>query len=189
MTRRTLVTTRRLLLSLGACAVLVSGCGASGSSTVSIYPSTAPDETPPNLGLFLQLPVATPSACPSTVSGTTDGRASPWVGHVDVSVFVAGAATVAQRNQLGATIRANPLVRTVYFESKQQAYAEFARLYTCWTSVPRSQVPASYRVVLSETATLAERNALVQQLVNLRTVGSVSCNPTVPCTNIRRTSS
>jgi hypothetical protein len=186
MTPQPLVTMRRLLLMLGACVVLVAGCGSSGGSPAGINASTSA-EAAPDLSQFLTLPLATPSACPSNVSGSTDGRASPWVGHVDLSVFVAGSATRLQNAQLGATIRADPLVRTVYYETKREAYSEFARLYTCWTSVPRSQVPASYRIVMSETATLAQRNTLAQQLINLPTVGSVSCNPTVPCTNIRRT--
>ena len=72
----------------------------------------------------------------------------------------------------------------VYFESQREAYEEFQRLYTCWTAVPKSQTPASYRVVLTPTATLLQRNNLVQRLVDLPSVDSVSCEPTVPCTNI-----
>ncbi len=74
--------------------------------------------------------------------------------------------------------------------TQHQAYEEFQRLYTCWTSVPKSQTPASYRVVLTPLATLLQRNDLVQRLVNKPGVDSVSCEPTVPCTqNVRKSTS
>jgi hypothetical protein len=176
---------RRYLLALTTCVALAAGCG--GSSAPPTTGTNADVETPPDLAQFLQLPVATPSACPSNVSGSTDGRSSPWVGHVDLSVFISNSATADEVTQLGRTLRTNPLVHKVYFESKHEAYEEFQRLYTCWTSVPESQTPASYRVVLTPLATFLDRNNLVQRLVNLRAVDSVSCNPTVPCTNIQRT--
>lgn len=178
---------RHVLVTLGLCAALAAGCG--GSSPAASPASTAvTGESPPDLAKFLALPVATPSACPSNVSGSTVGRSSPWVGHVDVSVFVSTSATARQSARLGTTLRAEPIVQHVYLETARQAYEEFQRLYTCWASVPRSQTPGSYRLVLTPTATLSDRNALVQRLVNLSTVDSVSCDPTVPCTNIVRTS-
>jgi hypothetical protein len=74
-------------------------------------------------------------------------------------------------------------VRTIYFESRKQAYEEFQRLYTCWASVPRSQTPASYRVDLRSTVSLVDRNALVSHFWRMPDVDSVSCNPLVPCTS------
>ncbi len=185
MTGSTLVRLRRAIFVLIAVLAVTAGCGGSGSSPSAL--SSPSGESPPDLAKFLQLPVATPSACPSTVSGSTVGRASPWVGHVDVSVFISTSASKAQVAQLAATLHSDPLVHKVYYESQDEAYQEFQRLYTCWTSVSRSQTPASYRMVLVGTATLIERNDLVQRLVNINGVDSVSCNPTVPCTNIHRT--
>jgi hypothetical protein len=173
----------RFLLAVTACLALAAGCG--GSSTPALAQPTA--RPTPDLAKFLQLPVATPSACPSNVSGSTDGRSSVWSNSVDVSVFVSPSATSRQTAQLGRLLHTDPLVHTLYFESRSQAYAEFQRLYTCWTSVQPSQTPASYRVVLTPNATLLERNDLVQRLVDLPYVDSVSCEPTVPCTNIRPT--
>jgi FtsX extracellular domain len=178
---------RRYLLALTTCIALAAGCG--GTASAPTTGTNADVETPPDLAKFLQLPVATPSACPSNVSGSTDGRSSPWVGHVDISVFISSSATPTETAQLGRTLRTDPLVHKVYFESKQEAYEEFQRLYTCWTSVPESQTPASYRVVLTPLATFLDRNNLVQRLVDMHDVDSVSCNPTVPCTNIRPTKS
>jgi len=187
VTGRTLVRLRRGVLVFLATLVVATGCGGSGSTPSALSSPTG--ETPPDLAKFLQLPVATPSACPSNVSGSTVGRASPWVGHVDLSVFISTSATKPEVAHLAATLNGAPLVHKVYFESQDEAYQEFQRLYTCWTSVSKSQTPASYRVVLVGTATLIERNDLVQRLVNIDGVDSVSCNPTVPCTTIHKTSS
>ena len=91
MTGRTLVRLRRGVLVFLATLVVATGCGGSGSTPSALSSPTG--ETPPDLAKFLQLPVATPSACPSNVSGSTVGRASPWVGHVDLSVFISTSAT------------------------------------------------------------------------------------------------
>jgi cell division protein FtsX len=152
---------------------VVSACG--GRS-----PATLATRTPPDLAAFLRLPVATPTACPATVSGTTSGRRSPWVGHVDVSVFLVPSATPADLRRVRRTLDALPPVRDVYFESKRKAYAEFQRLYTCSAQVPRRSVPASYRLVLT-TVTQPERDDLVRTIRALRGVGSVSCDPSNPC--------
>lgn len=138
----------------------------------------------PDLQRFLQLPVATPSACPPTLNGTTIGRASPWVGTVDVSVFLTPKASTHDVLAIGNYLRSDAQVQHAYFESRHQAYAEFQRLYTCWKSVPSSQTPPSYRLVLVHGATLVTRDLLVKRLLRKPAVDSVSCDPSVPCTNI-----
>jgi hypothetical protein len=171
---------RRLIPLLAALAVAATGCGGSTSPATGAIVA----RTPPDLAAFLRLPVASPSSCPGNVSGSTDGRSSPWVGHVDLSVYLSHAATNDQTVALGDALRADRLVQTVYFESRRQAYEEFERLYTCWASVPRSQTPASYRVILVPSATLDARNALVARLARRRDVDSVSCDPSIPCVNV-----
>ena len=163
-----------------ALVVVLAVAGCSGSS-----PGVAPTRTPPDLAAFLRLPVATPTACPSDVRGTTSGRRSPWVGHVDVSVFVASSATPAATRRLGRELRSLDQVETVYFESKADAYAEFQRLYTCSAQVPRRTVPASYRLVL-RPLTQPERDDLVRTIGGLGGVGSVSCDPSNPCVGATR---
>ena len=76
-------------------------------------------------------------------------------------------------------------MRTVYFESAAEAFAEFQRLYTCSGDVPRSAVPASYRLVLDPIRRPA-RDALVAQIEAIPGVASVSCDPSSPCTAINR---
>jgi FtsX extracellular domain len=167
-----------LLLCL---AVLATGCGSSGSagtSGVVIQPSA------PRIKAFLKLPVATPSKCPSNVSGTTSGRISPWVGHVDISVFLAAHVSASRVASLGAGLRGNPAVLRVYYESKTEAFAEFQRLYTCSVGTPHSQVPASYRVVLKQGTTVAARNRIVGTTVREPGVETASCDPGNPCVDI-----
>lgn len=161
----------RLLAAVSACMLLalLSGCshGSSGRSN-------------PDLAGFLRLPVATPTACAGKQAGATVGRKSPWVGTIDVSVFVSAKATPAVVQKLGDQLRSLPPVRTVYFESAAEAYAEFQRLYTCSADVAPSEVPASYRLVL-KTITRPARDDLVTQIRALDGVDSVSCDPSSPC--------
>lgn len=171
---------RRLAVAVSALTIAVTGCGSSASTTVS-KPQLRPT---PDLHAFLSQPVARPSTCPSTVNGTTIGRSSPWVGTVDVSVFLRPNVTTQQVLKVGNELRTDPLVQKVYFESARQAYQEFQRLYTCWTAVPRSQTPPSYRLVLVPNATLATRDLLVRRLAKQPAVDTVSCDPTVPCVNV-----
>jgi hypothetical protein len=174
---RTGLTVRRRALFVVALGLLAAGCSGGASSPTAPAAPGAPDLTG-----FLRLPVATPSACPRTANGATVGRRSPWVGHVDLSVFLSPAVTTHETLKLGNDLRADPAVRTVYFESARQAYEEFQRLYTCWSEVPRSQTPPSYRVVLVPTTTLAVRDRLVRRLARRHDVDSVSCDPSLPCT-------
>ena len=157
--------------------VVLTGCSSSGSTPV---PTT---KTPPNLDAFLRLPVATPSSCPPSVPASTSGRRSPWVGHVDVSVFLRGDIDRREQRRLRNLLSADPAVRHVYAETRQQARAELARLYTCSAQVPASAARASYRLVLGQV-TRAERDDLVGRLSQQPGVGSVSCDPSSPCVNV-----
>lgn len=164
-----------VVLVLGLSAATV-GCGGGADDSRP--------RTPPDLAAFLRLPVATPTTCPTAVS-TASGRRSPWVGHVDISVFVEDKATPARVRSLRSELSNLPDVSAVYFESRAQAYAEFQRLYTCSAEVPQSAVRASYRLVLDQV-TRPERNRVVRAIYRLPGVGSVSCDPSSPCTDVSR---
>ena len=156
-----------------AVAAVTAGCGGGSASKTAARPS-------PDLSAFLRLPVATPTACSGTVSGSTVGRRSPWVGTVDVSVFVEGSASPADVKTLGHTLTGLDGVRHVYFESSDEAFAEFSRLYTCSADVNRSLIPASYRLVLAPMKRPV-RDALISRIRGLPAVKSVSCDPSSPC--------
>jgi hypothetical protein len=168
-------------MAMAFAALVTAGCGQSGST-----PVTRPTvRTLPDLGAFLRHPIATPSVCPDQPAQST-GLQSPWRGHVDISAFLRTRASRAIVMDIGRELRRSALVQRVYYESPGKAYAEFQRLYSCWAEVPRSQVPASYRVVLLPTATIAQRNTLVTRMVRHRGVDSVSCDPALPCTEVVR---
>jgi len=114
------------------------------------------------------------------VTGAASGRHSPWVGHVDVSVYVDASAPPAVVRALGERLRKSAHVAHVYFESSAEAFAEYQRLYTCSAQVPRSSVPPSYRLVLG-SVTHPQRDALVRSIVRLTGVQDVACDPSDPC--------
>jgi len=162
---------------LVAAAATVTACGGSSTPTLA-------KKTPPDLAAFLRLPVATPSSCPSAPASGT-GRRSPWVGHVDVSVFVADRTSAETRRALHDALVSEAHVAHVYTETKREAWEEFRRLYTCSDQVPRSALPASYRLVLDQV-TLPQRDDLVRQIYRLKGVRSITCDPSAPCTTVRR---
>jgi cell division protein FtsX len=102
-----------------------------------------------------------------------------------VSVYVSDHASQAAVTDLGAALRANPHVAAIYSETKQQAYAEFQRLYQCSAAVPPNALPASFRLALDKVTT-RQRDAFVRKIYRLPGVDSVSCDPSSPCTHIRR---
>ena len=171
---------RRILVAVSAVTLTLAGCG--GASSPGAPPGL---RTPPDLAAFLRQPVATPSAC-ADQPAASNGRSSPWVGHVDISVFLKRTAPSKAVRRLGARLKDAPSVEHVYFESSAEAYAEFQRLYTCWAEVPRSQAPASYRIVLLPTATIAQRNSLVARALRDESVDTASCDPSLPCTDVVR---
>ncbi|HWA67070.1 MAG TPA: permease-like cell division protein FtsX [Mycobacteriales bacterium] len=174
-------TTRAAVTVLAALGTLTAGCGGGSAPAASTPPGV---RTPPSIAAFLRLPVATPTACPSNVSGSSDGRRSPWSGHVDVSIFLKPGDTPAQIAEVGKRLHAALIVEKTYFESQAEAYAEFQRLYTCSAEVPRSDTPASYRLVLELTSTVGQRNALVARLLKDPAVDTASCDPALPCTDV-----
>jgi cell division protein FtsX len=96
-------------------------------------------------------------------------------------VFLTGTASHSRVAALHQQLASDPHVKTIYFESRQQAYAEFQRLYTCWSSVPRSATPASYRLVLTPDTTLTQRDRLVASLATDHAVDGVSCDRSLVC--------
>jgi len=97
-----------------------------------------------------------------------------------VSVYVAPSTKPGAVRALGERLRHTESVTQVYFESADEAFAEYARLYTCSAQVPKSAVPASYRLVLAPV-THSRRDALVRQIVRMPDVQNVSCDPSDPC--------
>jgi hypothetical protein len=166
----------RRIVAVPALLLAAAGC----SSSDPPAPASNAVHGHPDLAAFLRSPIATPSTCPPDVNGTTAGRRSPWVGTVDVSVFLKPEASLPR---LHAQVAALPDVAAVYDETSAQAYAEFQRLYTCSAGVPASAVHASLRLVLT-SLDLAQRDTLVKKLLRLPGVETVSCDPSAPCVDV-----
>jgi cell division transport system permease protein len=73
-------------------------------------------------------------------------------GRVELTVYVNDNITATQENALAAKFAHDPLVKTATYESKDQAYAEFKRLYASspelTAGVTPDLLPASYHVKL-----------------------------------------
>ncbi|HTR70160.1 MAG TPA: permease-like cell division protein FtsX [Mycobacteriales bacterium] len=175
-----------VLLALTAAFAGLCGCAAGSGSSGQSALNTKTGRTTPNIRAFLKLPAASPTACPPSTNGVTVGRRSPWAGTVDVSIFLTRRATSGERAAITGTLRQSHDVARIYYESAAEAYQEFRRLYTCSASVSASDTPASYRVILGPTVTLATRDSLVRRVAVLPGVDSVSCDPTVPCVDVVR---
>ncbi|MGX6603627.1 permease-like cell division protein FtsX [Micromonosporaceae bacterium Da 78-11] len=73
----------------------------------------------------------------------------------DVSIFLDADITAEQRAGLRAMLQADPLVRVFSYESQDQAYQKFTKLWQdspdFTESVSPSQLPASFRVTLTDS--------------------------------------
>ena len=74
--------------------------------------------------------------------------------RVEVSIFLKGDITAEQREALDVELKADPLVDSVEYESKQQAYDNFTQLYEdspdLVESVKPDTLPESFRVKLKD---------------------------------------
>jgi cell division transport system permease protein len=77
-----------------------------------------------------------------------------WYGKVEVSIFLRGDITQAQRDQLRGELEAMPEVERVYFESKEDAYERFKEQFKdsedIVANVTPEVLPESFRVKLHD---------------------------------------
>src|SRR3712207_6061285 len=73
---------------------------------------------------------------------------------VEVSIFLKADVTEEQRNALSTELKSDPLVQTVIYESREEAYANFRQLYRdapdLVESVKPDTLPESFRVKLRD---------------------------------------
>jgi cell division transport system permease protein len=71
---------------------------------------------------------------------------------IEVSIFLTGEVTDAQRASLDSQLKGDPLVKSFYYESKEQAYEKFKRLFAdapdLVSAVKPDGLPESFRVQL-----------------------------------------
>lgn len=83
-----------------------------------------------------------------------------WYGKIQVSVFLTNDITDAQRTALHDTLAADPLVATVFHESKAEAYQHFSEQFRgspdLVASITPQSLPESFRVKLKDPSRYAE---------------------------------
>jgi cell division transport system permease protein len=73
---------------------------------------------------------------------------------IEVSIFLTGEVTEGQRANIDSQLKEDPLVKSFYFESKDQAYEKFKRLFAdapdLVSAVKPDGLPESFRVQLKD---------------------------------------
>jgi cell division transport system permease protein len=137
MTRGTRLRRRRRLLTGGGAAAAVAVL----ATIVGLNVAAPADEAIPTAAAAAAMPTARPT-CTLPVGHAAD----------TASIFLSPDVTDAQRQVIGTTLNSDPGVRTVAFESREQAYQRFKDLWKdspdFVKSVGPAQLPQSFRVTL-----------------------------------------
>ncbi|MCA2211593.1 permease-like cell division protein FtsX [Jidongwangia harbinensis] len=95
-------------------------------------------------------------------------------GRIEVSVFLRDDVTDAQRTSLQAALQRNPLVKSLTYENREQAYARFQRIWSdspvLVTAVRPGALPESFRVKLKDPETY---DKLAAQLKDQSGIGTI----------------
>lgn len=86
-----------------------------------------------------------------------DKMLTSWEGKVELNVFLREEITPEQSKELGAAISSMPEVARVFYESKDQAFNEYKKMFedtpAIWQNVDPNALPASYRIKLKDPKT------------------------------------
>jgi len=129
---------RRGLLATGAAAAAVV------AAVVTVNVSVAPAAPPPRISAAQAMMAPADPRC----TWPAQDRAST------VSIFLAQEVTASQRSDLRAALQADPLVRDLRFEGREEAFARFKQLWAdspdFVASVSADSLPESFRMTLAE---------------------------------------
>jgi cell division transport system permease protein len=82
---------------------------------------------------------------------------SSWEGKVELNVFLRDEITPEQQDELKAAVSGMPEVSKLYYESKEQAFAEYKRMFkdspAIIANVDPNALPASFRIKLKDPNT------------------------------------
>ncbi|MFF0152064.1 permease-like cell division protein FtsX [Micromonospora sp. NPDC005203] len=97
----------------------------------------------------------------------------------DAVVFLDDNVTDQQRDEVRRALDADPAIRTVVFESREQALATFQKMYAdapdLVASVQASQFPESYRITLAAREQFAELRVPVERLPGVDEIIGIDC--------------
>lgn len=86
-----------------------------------------------------------------------DKMLTSWEGKVELNVFLRDEITPEQSKELGSAISSMPEVSRVFYESKDQAFNEYKKMFedtpAIWQNVDPNALPASYRIKLKDPNT------------------------------------
>lgn len=86
-----------------------------------------------------------------------DKMLTSWEGKVELNVFLREEITPEQSKELGSAISSMPEVAKVFYESKDQAFNEYKKMFedtpAIWQNVDPNALPASYRIKLKDPNT------------------------------------
>lgn len=86
-----------------------------------------------------------------------DKMLTSWEGKVELNVFLREEITPEQSKELGSAISSMPEVSKVFYESKDQAFNEYKKMFedtpAIWQNVDPNALPASYRIKLKDPNT------------------------------------
>jgi cell division transport system permease protein len=133
--------------------------------------------------LALNLGASTPGA-PATEAAPAVPGSSGCSATGDIDVFLRPGITDQQRAGLHATLESDPLVRTVVYESQDEAYQRFQRLWQdspdFQKSVAADQLPASFRITLANAPGRPGFAARMKSRPEVQDVQVEGCAPGVP---------
>ncbi|MFI7545439.1 permease-like cell division protein FtsX [Actinoplanes sp. NPDC049599] len=131
---------RRGLLVGGVTAAAVA------ATMLGVNLAVSPDAPPPTVSAAAAAAMPRDPACTWPVRDDAS----------DVSIFLADSITDAQRTALHDALRADPAVRDLRFESREEAYQKFAELWQdspdFLAQVGPAQLPESFRLALADPA-------------------------------------
>ncbi|WP_433132153.1 permease-like cell division protein FtsX [Micromonospora sp. CA-240977] len=97
----------------------------------------------------------------------------------DASVFLTDDITDQQRDAVNRALEADPAVRTVVFESREEAFAKFTKMYAdapeLVASVQPSQLPEAFRITLAARWHFAKLTGPVERLPGVDEVVGIDC--------------
>jgi len=125
---------RGLLAGASVAAVVVA-------TTLALNLTVAPDTAPPTVSAAAAAAMPTDPACTWPVRDDAS----------DISIFLVADVTDAQRTALYDALRADPAVRDLRYESREEAYEKFAALWRdspdLVAAVSPESMPESFRLV------------------------------------------
>jgi hypothetical protein len=97
----------------------------------------------------------------------------------DVSIFLTADITDQQRGAVNRMLEADPAVRTVVYESREQAYVKFKKMYEdapgLVSAVKASQLPESFRIKLTGRSQYKNLTARVGHMPGVEEIVGSEC--------------